>query len=495
MRAKKTDPAQLGGSSLLADQAFSRAAGAPLISGNRVQLLKDAKANYPAWEEAIQSARYWIHFESYIIHEDETGRRFAEILAAKAREGVKVRLIYDWVGSIGNSSRRFFKQLARTGVEVRCFNPPQFDSPFGWVSRDHRKMLSVDGRIAFVTGLCVGQRWLGSTAHNGNSSDGWRDTGIEIEGPAIAEIERAFAETWTFAGGSLPPEELPPAAAIEAVGNVAVRVVATVPNTGGMYRADQLVAALARRSLWLADAYFLGTSSYVEALRSAAKSGVDVRLLLPGASDVFGMRAISRAGLRPLLEAGVRIFEWNGSMMHAKTAVADGRWARVGSTNLNLLSWIGNWELDVIIEDGPFAKEMEDTYLDDLSHATEIVLDGKHPRPALVRAKLRRHKSRLNSGSASQTAARLVRLGHTVGAAITNCRELGPAERVIMFWRARLLAVLAAVSAYWPRVVAFPIAFLCVWIAVSLLVRAMKLRTKHTSDESKYYEGRNGTEP
>jgi cardiolipin synthase A/B len=480
---------------MLADQAFSRAAGAPLISGNRVQLLKDAKANYPAWEEAIQSAQHWIHFESYIIHEDETGQRFAELLAAKAREGVKVRLIYDWVGSLGNSSRRFFKELAQTGVEVRCFNPPRFDSPFGWVSRDHRKMLSVDGRIAYVTGLCVGQRWLGSTGHNGNSSDGWRDTGIEIEGPAIAEIERAFEETWAVAGGSLPPEELPHASAIEAAGNVAVRVVATVPNTGGIYRTDQLVAALARQSLWLADAYFLGTSSYVQALRSAAKSGVDVRLLLPGASDVFGMRAISRAGLRPLLEAGVRIFEWNGSMMHAKTAVADGRWARVGSTNLNLLSWIGNWELDVVIEDERFAKEMEETYLDDLSHATEIVLAGKHPRPAIERTQSRKHR-RLKGGSASQTAARLVRLGHTVGAAITNRRELGPAERVIMFWGAGLLAVLALVSAYWPRAVAFPIAGLCAWIAVSLLVRAMKLRTKRSPEESKYYEeGRNGTEP
>jgi cardiolipin synthase len=475
MRSKKKDSARLGGSGVLADQAFYRAAGAPLILGNQVRLLNDAEENYPAWITAIKSARRWIHFESYIIHDDDTGRLFAGLLESKAREGVKVRLIYDWVGALGNASRRFFRRLARSGVEVRCFNPPRFDSPFGWVSRDHRKMISVDGRIAYVTGLCVGERWRGVPRGDGQL-DPWRDTGVEIQGPAIVEIERAFYQTWLVAGGTLPAEELPQAEVMNSAGNVAVRVVASVPQTGGIYRTDLLVAALARQSLWLADAYFLGTSSYVQALRSAAKSGVDVRLLMPGATDVVGMRAISRAGLRPLLEAGVRVFEWNGSMMHAKTAVADGRWARVGSTNLNLLSWVGNWELDVIIEDERFAKKMEDSYVNDLSRSTEIVLDGRRPRPALA---LKRTRMRgLKPGSASQTAARIVRLGHTVGAAITNHRELGPAERVIMYWGALLLAVLAGIAAYWPKAIAFPIAVFCAWIALSLVVRALKLRSR-----------------
>jgi cardiolipin synthase len=464
---------------VLADEAFSRAAGASLIPGNRVRLLKDAQQNYPAWIDAIRSARRWIHFESYIIHEDDTGWLFADLLATKAREGVKVRVIYDWVGSLGNASRRFFRHLGRSGVDVRCFNPPRIDSPFGWVSRDHRKMLSVDGRVAYVTGLCVGQRWLGRPAQPNSAVDAWRDTGVEISGPAIAEIERAFSETWTFAGGTLDDEELPDMDAIDEAGNVPLRVVATAPNTAGIYRTDQLVAATARRTLWLADAYFLGTSSYVQALRSAARSGVDVRLLIPGATDIPAMRALSRAGLRPLLEAGVRVFEWNGAMMHAKTAVADGRWARVGSTNLNLMSWVGNWELDVIVEDEAFAKEMEDAYLDDLLSSTEIVLDGRHPRPVFsARHRARRRRARLKPGSAGQTAARLMRISNAVGAAITNHRELGPAERVIMYWGAALLAVLAGVSAYWPRAVAFPIAFLCAWIAASLLVRAVRLRRK-----------------
>jgi len=477
MQRGKMGLAEFGGSGLFADEAFSRAAGSALILGNRVRLLKDAQENYPAWIDAIKSARRSIHFETYIMHEDETGRLFADLLTEKVQDGVKVRLIYDWMGSLGNASGSFFRRLAQSGVEVRCFNPPRFDSPFGWVSRDHRKMLCVDSRIAFVTGLCVGQRWLGRPKSDGRYLDPWRDTGVQIEGPAIAEIERAFAETWTFAGGTLPPEELPLSDGIDVEGDVGLRVVATVPNAAGIYRTDQLVAALARRSLWLADAYFLGTTSYVQALRSAAKSGVDVRLLIPGATDVPGMRAISRSGLRPLLEGGVRIFEWNGSMMHAKTAVADGRWARVGSTNLNLLSWVGNWELDVIVENEGFAKEMEAAYLDDLRRSTEIVLDRRRPRP-VQRTPQRRRDSRLKPGSASQTAARIVRLSHAVGAAITNHRELGPAERVIMYWGAALLGVFAAIAAYWPRAVAFPLALLCAWFAASLLVRALKLRGK-----------------
>src|SRR5688572_6951341 len=223
-------------------EAFSRAAGAALVRGNRVRLLKDAAANYPAWIEAIKSARKWIHFESYIIHEDETGCLFADLLSAKARQGVKIRVIYDWVGSLGKASRGFWRRLSAAGVEVRCFNPPRLDSPFGWISRDHRKMITVDGRIGYVTGLCVGQRWLGLPDKR---MDAWRDTGVEIEGPALGDLERAFAETWAVTGGKLPDEELPPVRSIEPAGDVTLRIVSTVPSEGSIYRTDQLVAALA----------------------------------------------------------------------------------------------------------------------------------------------------------------------------------------------------------------------------------------------------------
>ncbi len=189
---------------------------------------------------------------------------------------------------------------------------------------------------------------------------------MAIEGPAVADLEAAFAHMWALAGSPISDAELAAAEIAQPAGDVALRIVASYPNMAGLYRFDQLISALAERSIWLTDAYFLGTAPYIKALGAAAMDGVDVRLLLPSASDVPIVGSLSRAGYRELLEAGVRVFEWNGPMMHAKTAVADGRWARVGSTNLNMASWLGNWELDVVAEDEAFAQEMERMYLDDL---------------------------------------------------------------------------------------------------------------------------------
>jgi cardiolipin synthase len=458
---------------LLADQAFSRAAGAPLIPGNSVRLLKDAEENYPAWLDAINSAKRFIHFEAFILHEDDTGYQFAEAFAAKAREGVRVRLLYDWFGDLGYTSRGFWRSLREAGVEVRRFNPPRFDSPFGWLSRDHRKMLSADGRIAFVSGLCIGRRWVG---YPDKGIEPWRDTGIEICGPAIVELEQAFSQTWAGAGPPLPEEEVPQQNSIPAAGNITLRVIASVPNTAGLYRLDHLIAALARRSLWLTDAYFVGTTLYVQSLRSAAMDGVDVRLLVPSATDVPLMRAISRSGYRPLLEAGVRVFEWNGPMLHAKTAVADSRWSRVGSTNLNLSSWLGNWELDVAIEDGEFAGQMEEMYLDDLEQATEIVLSAKKQVRPTVKRPRRRRRLKGEKGSAGRVAAGALGVSNAVGAAITDRRLLGPAEARTMAGASLLLAGLATVAVLWPRVISVPLALIMFWVAAALAVRAYRLR-------------------
>ena len=469
-RSWKREPLHIGE---FTDEAFTRASGAPLVSGNRVRLLKDSTENYPAWIGAIESAQEWIHFETYILRDDAIGRRFADLLSAKARDGIKVRLLYDWIGSLHYTSWRFWRRMVESGVDIRRFNTPSLGNPLAWINRDHRKMIAVDGRVAFVTGLCVGQHWVGSPDRG---IDPWRDTGVEIEGPALADIESAFNDSWSAAGPPIPSNELPVKDAVKPAGDVSVRIIASVPHTGGMYRLDQLVATLARRSIWLADAYFVGTTSYVQALRAAARSGVDVRLLLPGANDLPVMRALARAGLRPLLEAGVRVFEWNGSMMHAKTAVIDGRWARVGSTNLNLTSWMNNRELDVMIEDEPFAEQMEQAYLADLSQSTEIVLDKSRRRPVMKKEKHRRNRRK--GSTASRTAAGVIRLGNVVGAAIANRRELGPAEARIIFGGMAILLVLAAVAAYWPRAIAFPVAVICVWIALSLLPRALSLRSK-----------------
>ena len=464
----------------LANQAFSRAAGAPLVGGNSVRLLIDAKENYPAWLDAIKSAERYIHFESYIIHEDHTGWMFAEALIAKAREGVRVRVLYDWLGGFGKTSGKFWNHLRAGGVEVRCYNPPRLDSPFGWLTRDHRKTLTVDGKIGFVTGLCIGRMWVGVPEKN---IEPWRDTGIEIRGPAVAEIEYEFARIWAMTGELLATDEVARRELLEPAGDVMLRVVGGEPATAEMLRVDQLVATLARERLWLTDAYYAGTFSYVQALRAAAEDGVDVRLLVPGASDWPFLTPLSRSGYRPLLEAGVRVFEWNGTMMHAKSAVADSMWARVGSTNLNIVSWFGNFELDVVIENVPFACEMERIYLRDLENATEIVLDSRH--------KVRRSQPRVHShpamtsggGSAGRAAAGAIRFSSAVGAAFSSSRVLEAVETRLMVTVALLLLGFAVLIWFFPRALTYPLIVLLVWVSLALVYRAVKFHGRTRAKE------------
>lgn len=456
-----------------ADQAFSRASGALLRPHNCVRLLKDAPEHYAAWLDAIRSARRTIHFEMYIIHEDEQGRLFADALVEKAREGVRVRLLYDWMGGFRNTSRAFWNRLRAGGVEVRCYNPPRLDRPLGWVNRDHRKLIVVDGTVAYVTGLCVGAAWVGDPERG---IDPWRDTGVELRGPAVADCEEAFADAWAAAGDPLPVDPRVDHGP-NACGDVAVRVVATVPNSAGLFRVDQLVAAVARRTLWLTDAYYAGAAPYVQALRAAAEDGVDVRLLVPGATDIPTVRLFSRAGYRPLLEAGVRVFEWNGSMLHAKTAVADGRWARVGSTNLNIASWIGNRELDVIVENEPFARQMEAMFLADLANATEVVLDVRNRVRVPGRRQARRRGA--GGGSSGRVVAGAMRIGNTVTAAISNRRVLEPVEAHIALIAGALLAACATLAVLFPRVFAYPVAAIIGWLAAALLIRGFVLRREN----------------
>jgi len=315
---------------------------------------------------------------------------------------VRVRLVRDWLGTWRGSSRSFWRRLTGAGVDVRTFNPPRLDSPFGWFSRDHRKMIAIDGQVAYVTGLCISKKWHGDPDRG---IEPWRDTGVEIRGPAVIEIEEAFAQIWETMGDPLPVDDLSHSDPIAPAGDVSLRIIAGVPNTAGLFRMDQLIAASARRSLWLTDAYFVGVTPYVQALRAAARDGVDVRLLVPNATDLPFLQPLSRAGYRPLLEAGVRIFEWNGSMLHAKTAVADSRWSRIGSSNLNLASFLHNYELDVAVDDEGTAHAMEEMYLDDLTRSTEIVLAHNRVRRASIAGpapprRARRHGTRKGSVAA-----------------------------------------------------------------------------------------------
>ena len=448
-----------------AEHVFSRVAGAMPVDGNALRLLQNGAENYPAWLEAIAAATRSIDFENYIIASDATGRRFRDALVERALAGVRVRVLYDWMGCLTKTRPGFWRPLREAGGDVRCFNRPRLDSPFGWLSRNHRKSLTIDGVVGYVAGLCIGDVWVGDAKRG---IQAWRDTGVEIRGPAVADLDIAFGQSWAFAGGGASVGAM---AEPELAGDIALRVIGSKPATMGLYRFDQLIAALARGRLWLTDAYFVGTTAYVQALIDAARDGVDVRLLVPGASDIPVAKALSRAGYRALLEAGVRVFEWDGPMLHAKTAVADGRWGRIGSTNLNLASWAGNWELDIAVEDEGFAAQMEEMFERDLEHATEIVLDRKRVLPAEPRTGTPRR------GSPGRIAAGAAGLGSTVSAAITNHRALGPAEAKVMAIGGALLLALSLLAIVYPLVITLPLAALGCWVAATLLIRAIRLRS------------------
>jgi phosphatidylserine/phosphatidylglycerophosphate/cardiolipin synthase-like enzyme len=462
----------------LANQVFSRAAGAPLVAGNTVRVLRDARENYPVWEAAIAGARRTIHIEMYIIHGDRTGRRFRDLLAAKAREGVRVRLLYDWFGSL-RTSAGFYRPLVEAGAEVRSMNPPRAGDLLAWIRRDHRKLITVDSEVAFVAGLCIGEAWEGDPERR---RPPWRDTGVEIHGPVVADAERAFAESWLAAGGrfddraSMGDLDDPPAA-----GEVPVRLIATVPDTANLLAIDLMAASLARSTLWITDAYFIATTAYIQALRRASADGVDVRLLLPASSDIRWIAAVSRTQYRPLLEAGVRIFEWNRSVLHAKTAVADSLWTRVGSTNLNVASWFGNWELDVAIEDAGVARRMADLFEEDLRDATEVVLaerrrfPSRGPRVALAQERRLPSADRVRRAQRA-SARRLIlegsRFGSGLRAVVTGQRELEEYEQ----WRVALvglfLLAVAVIGVRVPLVLAAPVAGVSGLLGLYVFMRA-----------------------
>ncbi|HET8555632.1 MAG TPA: phospholipase D-like domain-containing protein [Rhodanobacteraceae bacterium] len=460
----------------LAERAFSRAAGAPLLGGNRVDLLIDAEAHFDAWLAAIGKAQRQVLLENYLIRNDRIGRAFRDTLVDRARAGVQVCVIRDWMGCFGQSRRSFWKPLLEAGGEVRVYGPPHPLRPLTFVSRDHRKMLVVDDTAGFLSGVCISAQWLGRPERE---LPPWRDTGVALHGPVLAQLQHAFAESWASLGAPLPDTAIADMAALPVAGNMTLRLIATQPNTAGVYRLDHMIAAMARKTLWLTDAYFVGVAPYVQALASAAHDGVDVRLLVPGASDIPLVAGMSRAGYRPLLEAGVRVFEWKGSMLHAKTAVADSQWARVGSSNLNLASWLGNCELDVAIEDSGFAGQMQTQYENDLANATEIVLaPRRYRRGKRVHGERHHVGGHHGRGSGGRAAAGAMRLAHTVGAALTDRRVLGHAESTPLAWGALALLALGILGILWPAILGWPLAAVILWIAVSLGARWMTLRRR-----------------
>jgi cardiolipin synthase A/B len=360
------------------DRALARASDAPLREGNRLELLRNGPDTYDHWLAAIAGAKRWVHLDNYIFQDDEVGERFAKALIQKAEEGVSVRVLYDWFGCL-DVKRSFWRRMREAGVDVRVVNPPTLGGPLGAIRRDHRKLLAVDGEYGSTGGVCISAGWLVTSPETGLP---YRDTAVAIRGPAVAEVERAFAGVWSVAGGSLPDAEHPDSGSIPQAGDEPARIVVQEPRRMRTLRMLELLTAGVERRLWITDAYFLSMPILSQSLMSVARDGVDVRVLVPATNDLPWIGALSRAGYRQFLESGVRIFEYGGPMIHAKTLVADGWWSKVGSTNLNVASLVANWEIDLVAEDAGFAAKMEGLFEDDLSNAREVVLAGSaaHPR-------------------------------------------------------------------------------------------------------------------
>lgn len=447
--------------------AINRAAGGRPVPGNEVELLIDGPATYAAMLEVIAGATRWIHFENYIIRSDTEGWRFAEALQARARDGIPVRVLYDGVGSMFTSGK-LWRSLRRAGVEVRAFHPLRPLRIVTNFARDHRKLVVADGTRAVLGGLCIGCEWTG----DGDKIHPWRDTAVRIGGPASAVLDQAFARAWAAAGKPLPREEAAGRVAPEGGGEV--RVIAGEPGRERAFRVIELLAAGSVERLWITDAYMVAPPRLFQALRDAARDGVDVRMLVPGSSDLPLIRNLSRIGYRDLLRSGVRIYEWAGPMLHAKSIVADGRWVRIGSSNLNPSSLIGNYELDVLVEDPTLAEAMERQFRLDIGRSREVrrrpvrgpqrisqalptALTHTEPEVAIARYRRGPRETRRRAALALRTIA-------------SNAR------RSVFLPLSGIFVALGILFFLLPRQTAFVFGAICAWLAVSAGREAFRRR-------------------
>lgn len=447
---------------------LDRASGARAIPGNRVSLLLDGPETYEVMLEIIARARQWIHFENYIIRDDATGRRFAEALVARAREGIRVKVLYDWFGSVG-TARRFWRDLSAAGVDVRCFNPPSLIELVANLERDHRKLVVADGSRAVMGGLCIGDEWMGDPGRNILP---WRDTAVSIRGPAAEVLDQAFARTWVRARGGKLEEPVIEENGDEQGGEV--RVLAGEPGRERTYRILELLATGCVERLWITDAYMVPPPRLFQAIVDAARASADIRMLVPGSSDVPWLRNLTRIGYRTLLAAGVRIWEWEGPMLHAKTLVADGRWVRVGSSNLNASSLLGNYELDVLIEDPGLAASMEAQFRRDLTRSREV---QRAPRRVSARLQkvlpsaLHREHPELAQPRHHKNVREVRRR-----AAVALWTLATGARRSVYGPISLLLILLGVLFLLLPETMAYVFGGLCAWFAVAAGLEAFRRR-------------------
>ncbi len=456
------------------DRALDRASGSLAIGGNAIRLLTDGPVTFDATEVAIREAARCVHFENYIIRNDRTGRRFADLLGEAAHRGVIVRVLYDAFGS-GATSTVYWRRLRRAGVEVRAFNPLNLIRPWHYLTRDHRKYVGVDGMLAIVGGHCVGDEWAGDQAKRRLP---WRDTAVEVRGPAVTALELGFARVWAMTGSPIPDSDL--VANSEPQGHAPVRVIEGVPGSLRVHRTIQLLAAGVAERLWITEAYLLAPQAMYAALRAAARDQVDVRLLLPGRSDVPALTVFSRTGYRRLLAAGARIWEWRGPMLHAKTVVLDGRWFKVGSSNLNDSSLRGNFEIDLLIEDETITQAAAMQFRMDLSRAVEVVL--RQPRWARGALGARVPPSVVHAPAQPRVDEHLPSARERSRHAVVTLRQvLSGARRSIVGATIFALIGVATLLLTLPRVMAYILAFACFWLGGSAAWRFIE--TNRIPDE------------
>jgi len=379
--------------------------GSPLTSGNKVTLLIDGAATYSAMFKAMENAKDHINMETYIIEDDETGRRFSDLLLKKQAEGVQVNLIYDSRGSFSTPAP-FFQRLRDAGIQVIAFNPVNpLKARKSWrvAHPDHRKILIIDGKIAFTGGVNISAVYSnppsgGSQPSGGSRSPGgkqdnvaampWRDTDVQLEGPVVAEFQKLFLDTWQRQKGpDLPKRNYFPD--LKKDGNALVRAVGSSPGETNRLTFILYVSAItfSEYSLHLTNAYFVPDDETVNALIAAAGRGVDVRIVLPGTTDSSMVLNAGRYYYSRLLKSGVKLYKRRDVMLHAKTAVIDNVWSTVGSTNMDFWSFSTNDEVNAVILNKEFATEMEKMFAGDLAESDEIRLEEWNKRPVLDRIK------------------------------------------------------------------------------------------------------------
>lgn len=357
-----------------------RAGGHPVTHQNRIEHLRDAAAFYPSLEEAVAAARESVRLMFYIYRGDDAGAHLLEMLCAKAAEGVEVRLLVDGWGSF-SLDPGFLEPLLDARARFAFYLPPRIRLRSSRLNfRNHRKLICVDGRVGFVGGINVGNEYLGRDPDIG----AWRDTMLRVEGPAVAAMEQVFIEDWRIATG----EELDATAFLtEGPGDALVQVLPSDPGDPWQPIRTALFQGIAgaRRRAWLTSPYFVPDESLRTALLAAALRGVDVRVLLPGRSDMRLVRAAGRSYYLDLIRAGVRIYEYQAGFVHAKTLIVDDAVASVGSANMDIRSFELNHEVNVLVSDATLVDCMEREFLRDLEDAEEITAEEWEARPFLTR--------------------------------------------------------------------------------------------------------------